>query len=925
VAEEASGETTLMNIVSVPVIELRAVSHRYGDVSALRDVTVAIPAGCMVGLIGPDGVGKSTLLALAAGVRRIQGGVVTVLGGDMGDLTHRRSVLPRIAYVPQGLGRSLYPTLSVTENISFFGRMYRQPKAKQRRRITRLLSATGLDTVPDRPADKLSGGMKQKLALCCALSHDPDLLILDEPTTGVDALSRRQFWELIERIREEQPDMSVLTATAYMSEAESFDHLIAMESGGILAVGSPEGVKRRTNCNTLEAAFIALLPEAKRSRHHEVVVPPRLARSAESAIEAGGLTMRFGKFVAVDNVSMRIDRGEIFGFLGPNGCGKTTTMKMLTGLLQPTAGEARLFGRRIAANSLETRARVGYMSQSFSLYAELTVRQNLQLHAHLFHLSTERVKQRVAEMLSRFGLDHVAEVLPHSLPLGVRQRLQLAVAIIHGPDLLILDEPTSGVDPIARDTFWEYLVALSRADGVTIFISTHFVHEAERCDRVSLMHEGRILAIGAPEELRKACNASSLEDAFIGYLEDAGGTRSGARPLDNGERAGAVERQDPQNCHCSSWLSRVWTFTWRETLELVRDPTRLAFALLGPVILLLAMAYGISFDIEKVRYAALDQDRSQESMTFLDSFANSRYFNVRPPIASERELDRRLRSGELRFALIVPPGFGRDLLAGRNPEVGVWLDGSNTFRAETSRGYVQGVLGSYLAEVAQRETGTTLNVYPAQIETRFRYNQAFLSVYAIAPGVLMMQLVMFSAMLTALGVVREKELGSIVNFFSSPATKIEFLVGKQLPYVAIALMTFVDLVLIIRFGFHVPLKGSVLALTLGALIYTAACSAFGLVISAFVRSQIAAIFASAIIVMIPTVNFSGMIYPISTLEGGARVIGELFPALYFQRISAGAFSKGLGLSDLYQNHIALMVLFLSFLLLAALLLRKQEG
>jgi len=913
-----------MTASCAPVVELRAVRHRYGDVSALRDVTVTVPGGGMVGLIGPDGVGKSTLLALVAGVRTLQAGTVAVLGGDMEDPSHRRSVLPRIAYVPQGLGRSLYPTLSVTENIDFFGRMYRQPQAERRRRIARLLQATGLDAVPDRPAGKLSGGMKQKLALCCALSHDPDLLILDEPTTGIDALSRRQFWELIEAIHAVQSGMSVLAATAYMTEAERFDHLIAMDAGRILAVGTAQELKQRTGCDSLEAAFIALLPQAKRARHHALVLPARSARNTEPAIEARGLTMRFSNFIAVDGVSMGIDRGEIFGFLGPNGCGKTTTMKMLTGLLPPTAGEARLFGKRITSNGQETRARVGYMSQSFSLYAELTVRQNLQLHAHLFHLPSDRIEPRVAEMLSRFGLEQVADVLPQSLPLGLRQRLQLAVAVIHGPDLLILDEPTSGVDPIARDAFWEYLMQLSRADGVTIFISTHFVNEAERCDRVSLMHEGRLLAVGAPEELRKARNASSLEEAFIKYLEDAGGARANVPPLANAERAGAHDRKLAQERYRSSRLSRLWAFTWRETLELIRDPIRVAFALLGPVILLLAMAYGISFDIENVHYAALDQDRSQESMAFLDSFASSRYFDVRPPIASESELDERLRSGELKFALIVPSGFGRDLLAGRTPEVGVWLDGSNTFRAETSRGYVQGVLASYLTDFLQRETGTTLSLYPAQIETRFRYNQAFLSVYAISPGVLMMQLVMFSAMLTALGVVREKELGSIVNFFSSPASKIEFLVGKQLPYIAIALITFLDLVLIIRFGFHVPLKGSVPALTLGALLYIAACSAFGLVISAFVRSQIAAIFASAIIVMIPTVNFSGMLYPISTLEGGARIMGQLFPALYFQRISAGVFSKGSGLSDLYQNHLALVALLLSFLLLAALLLKRQE-
>ncbi|HYR24799.1 MAG TPA: ATP-binding cassette domain-containing protein, partial [Aquabacterium sp.] len=507
--------------MTAPVIQVQSLTHRYQRVTALEDVSLSIPAGGMVGLIGPDGVGKSTLLALIAGARRIQDGQVHVLGGDMASARHRRKVCPQIAYMPQGLGKNLYATLSVQENVDFFGRLFGHDAAERKLRIAELLHSTGLAAFADRPAGKLSGGMKQKLGLCCALIHDPDLLILDEPTTGVDPLSRRQFWELIEHIRARRPGMSVVVATAYMEEAERFGHLIAMDAGRVLAIGSPAELRTHTGCPTLEAAFIALLPEHRREGHQALVVPPRTGADGDIAIEAHGLTMRFGDFTAVDRVDLSIHRGEIFGFLGSNGCGKTTTMKMLTGLLPPSEGQASLFGQAVDAQDLTVRKRVGYMSQAFSLYGELTVRQNLDLHARLFHVPAERIPSRIDEMLTRFELAEVADELPDKLPLGVRQRLSLAVAVVHGPDMLILDEPTSGVDPIARDRFWELMIELSRRDGVTLFISTHFMNEAQRCDRISLMHAGRVLASDTPAALMNRHGHDNLEDTFVELLEAA--------------------------------------------------------------------------------------------------------------------------------------------------------------------------------------------------------------------------------------------------------------------------------------------------------------------------------------------------------------------------------------------------------------------
>src|SRR5690606_27440611 len=311
------------------------------------------------------------------------------------------------------------------------------------RRIAMLLEATGLSPFPDRPAGKLSGGMKQKLSLCCALMHEPDLLILDEPTTGVDPLSRRQFWDLIQRIREGHPGMSVLVATAYTEEARHFDWLFAMDEGRILASGRPRDLQERTGATSLEAAFIALLPEEKRALHQPVKVIPRDDNAEEIiAIEARDLTKRFGDFTAVDRVSFRIRRGEIFGFLGSNGCGKTTTMKILTGLLPATEGKAWLFGQEVDAQGIEARRRVGYMTQHFSLYRELTVRQNLELHARLFNMAEEIIPGRTAEVGRGFEHDQIKDELADSQPLGPGQRVQAAADVVHGREMVSRDEPT---------------------------------------------------------------------------------------------------------------------------------------------------------------------------------------------------------------------------------------------------------------------------------------------------------------------------------------------------------------------------------------------------------------------------------------------------------------------------------------------------
>ncbi|HDG1674949.1 TPA: ribosome-associated ATPase/putative transporter RbbA [Kluyvera cryocrescens] len=903
------------------VARLENVSQHFGATTALRDITLTLPSRCMVGLIGPDGVGKSSLLSLIAGARAIEQGNVMVLGGDMRDAHHRRDVCPKIAWMPQGLGKNLYHTLSVYENVDFFARLFGHDKSARESRIDSLLQSTGLAPFRDRPAGKLSGGMKQKLGLCCALIHDPELLILDEPTTGVDPLSRAQFWELIDNIRERQPEMSVLVATAYMEEAERFDWLVAMNAGEVLATGSAETLRTQTATQTLEQAFIALLPEAQRNAHQQVIIPPRDTREEEIAIEARGLTMRFGDFVAVDHVNFRIARGEIFGFLGSNGCGKSTTMKMLTGLLPASEGEAWLFGQPVDPKDIETRRRVGYMSQAFSLYSELSVRQNLELHARLFHIPDAEITARVAEMTERFMLRDVEDTLPSALPLGIRQRLSLAVAVIHRPEMLILDEPTSGVDPVARDMFWQLMVDLARQDKVTIFISTHFMNEAERCDRMSLMHAGKVLASDTPAALVKQRGAANLEEAFIAWLKDAADPAPDAQMSDAPVNTDAAPEQPRQ----AFSLRRLFSYSRREALELRRDPVRSTLALLGTVILMFIMGYGISMDVEDLRFAVLDRDQTVSSQRWTQNIAGSRYFIERTPLASYDELDRRMRDGELAVAIEIPPNFGRDIARGTPVEIGVWVDGAMPNRAETVRGYVQAMHLAWLQEMAGLQPNASGDVSLVSIETRYRYNPDVKSLPAIVPAVIPLLLMMIPAMLSALSVVREKELGSIINLYVTPTTRSEFLLGKQIPYIVLGMFNFLLLCALSVFVFGVQHKGSFLTLTLAALLYVTIATGLGLLISTFMKSQIAAIFGTAIITLIPATQFSGMIDPVASLEGPGRWIGQIYPTSHFLTIARGTFSKALGLSDLWVSFIPLLIAVPLVLGLSVWLLKKQEG
>ena len=911
-----------------PVARTISLSHRYGKVLALDGLTLDIPSGRMVGLIGPDGVGKSTLMGLVSGAKRMQQGRIETLGGDMAGARHRARMGRRIAFMPQGLGRNLYHDLSIRENLEFFGKLFGQGRAERAARITRLTRATGLAPFLERPAGKLSGGMKQKLGLCAALIHDPDFLLLDEPTTGVDPLSRRQFWDLIDAIRKDRPEMSVLVSTAYMEEAERFEHLIAMNAGRVLAEAAPADLRARTGTDSVGAAYVALLGgETARSPGATPAAPaPDEATDDAPAIRARDLTKRFGDFTAVDAVSFEIRRGEIFGFLGSNGCGKTTTMKMLTGLLPATTGEAWIFGQPVDAQNLDTRRRVGFMSQSFSLYGELTVRENLLLHARLFHLGSDLTARRMADLVPRFGLDAYLDQNAASLPLGVRQRLSLAVAVIHAPDILILDEPTSGVDPQARDAFWDMLLDLAQKDRVTIFISTHFMDEGMRCDRISLMHAGKVLVTDAPQAIIDARGAKNLEDAFIAHMLDA-------MPQEAHEETADLTVSEAAEAPAGApgfSLRRLLAFTTREAMQVRRDPVRLVFSFVGSAVLLLIMSFGISQEVREIPFAALDQDRSPESRAYLSGYENSEWFLERPAIAGAEELDRRMANGELALALQILPGFGRSVRRGETAEIAALIDGTDTSRAGTVESYVEGAHAHVLTRDARSAlalaglAATPGQAPPARLEPRFQYNPAMESLPAIGPSIPPLLLLLFPAILMAVSLAREKEIGTITNFYVTPTGRAEFLIGKQLVYVAITLLNFIILTVLVVTVLGVPLKGSPAALVLGALLYAVAATGYGLLVSMMARTQVTAVFAAGILSVMPTLQFSGMMTPVSSLEGPARILGTFWPTTWYMGLSVGTFTKGLGLADL-SGHLLRLAAFGPVLTgLAILALRKQE-
>jgi ABC-2 type transport system ATP-binding protein len=567
------------------LVEIRGLRHVFPGArgapahTALEHVTATIQPGIITGLVGPDAAGKTTLLRLIAGLLRATAGRVLVFGHDMA--MDAATAHPSIGYMPQRFG--LYEDLSVAENLDLFADLHTMPAGLRAERIARLLRFTGLNPFTARLAGQLSGGMKQKLGLACALLSRPRLLLLDEPSVGVDPVSRRELWTIVGAMLEEgrADGMGVVWATAYLDEAERCGRVLLLHEGRLLADAPPgeflapmagrvfrlsvaaaerRGAARRLAADPAildaqvagDALRLVLragsaLPEADRLGGAPFPLAPRfedafidriapaalhrvppapagaLRENAGPAIEVRDLVRRFGAFVAVDHVSFSVRRGEIFGLLGPNGAGKSTIFRMLCGLLQPSGGMARVAGLDLLGAPAKARARIGYMAQRFSLYSELSARENLRFFGRVYGLGAAARARAIGAALHAFELEGAADDVSGALPLGLKQRLALAAALLHGPDILFLDEPTSGVDPLARREFWTRIGLLADA-GVTVLVTSHFMDEAEYCDRVAIVNQGRLAAVGTPAELRAlartpAVPEPTLEEAFIALVE----------------------------------------------------------------------------------------------------------------------------------------------------------------------------------------------------------------------------------------------------------------------------------------------------------------------------------------------------------------------------------------------------------------------
>jgi ABC-2 type transport system ATP-binding protein len=559
-------------------------------VHALAGVSLEVPAGTLTALVGPDGAGKTTLLRLMAGLMRADEGELRVLGIDVS--ADPQAVQDRISYMPQRFG--LYDDLSVQENLDLYADLHGVSKDKRRERYARLMEMTDLGRFTDRPAGKLSGGMKQKLGLACTLVRSPELLLLDEPTVGVDPLSRRELWQIVQQLVDDEK-LSVIVSTAYLDEAERCSHVFVLREGKLLAQGTPAELRDHAQglCfvaappdgepprlmqarlldarqdivdavpqggevhfirrqGTDDAALDALLAGARAEP-----VPPRLedgfmtllrtqqapAQNAaaitttnpapiqgepgEVVIEVKDLVRRFGDFVAVASTSFSVRRGEIFGLLGPNGAGKTTTFRMLCGLLPASGGQLRVAGVDLRHARAQARQRIGYVSQKFALYGNLTVRENLSFFGGAYGLRGQRLRDRMDTVLRQFDLERELDAPSGQLPGGYRQRLAMATGLLHEPEILFLDEPTSGADPLARREFWRRITALAEG-GTTVVITTHFMEEAEYCDRIVIQDAGKVLAIGTPLEVRTQAldgehgeKRIDMEQAFIGIVEKA--------------------------------------------------------------------------------------------------------------------------------------------------------------------------------------------------------------------------------------------------------------------------------------------------------------------------------------------------------------------------------------------------------------------
>jgi ABC-type multidrug transport system ATPase subunit/ABC-type Na+ efflux pump permease subunit len=944
---------------------------------ALDSVSFEARRGALTALVGPDGAGKSTLMRLTAGLMTADSGDLSVLGIDVA--ADPQQVQSLIGYMPQRFG--LYQDLSVQENLDLYADLHGIGAAERRDRYPRLMEMTALGPFVQRQAGRLSGGMKQKLGLACTLICSPELLLLDEPTVGVDPLSRRELWAIILQLVKDE-GLTVLLSTSYLDEAERCGHVIVLHEGKVLSHGRPDEVAELATGRV----FLAEPPPGRTPRGMQArmldspdvidAVPEgghvRLVMAAEASgttfdgasmtpararfedgfmlllrritpdrpavamtlerhpaadgdqvvVEVKDLVRHFGAFTAVDHVSFAVRRGEIFGLLGPNGAGKTTTFRMLCGLLPPTHGTLRVAGVDLHRARAAARQQLGYVAQKFALYGDLSVAENLDFFASAYGLRGARRRERIAWALEQFELEPLMRQPSGLLPGGYKQRLAMAAALLHEPEILFLDEPTSGADPLARREFWRRITSLAE-QGVTVIVTTHFMEEAEYCDHVAILDHGRILVHGTPAEIRRYApveegRESRMEDAFIAIVA-AGREVEASPPPVQGKVAARRPFTIDRTTDLTARAWRIWALVKKEVRQILRDPSSIAVGVVMPVLLILLFGYGLTLDVKNVPVAVVLEDTSPDAIELASTFQLSPYFRAQLTTSMAQAEDLILAS-QVDGIIRIRSDFSRRMRNG-DAEVQILAHGRDANRARIIQGYVQGAVGQWTAR--RMAEGKEVSSGPVVVEDRLWFNEANESRYFLVPGLVVLVMTVLGALLTALVVAREWEQGTFEALFVTPVRAGEILLSKVLPYLGLGIFGLVLCLLAAKFLFQVPFLGSLWVLSLGSLLYLLVALGMGLLISSTVKAQFVASLIVVVAAFIPALMLSGFLFELHNLPAAVRLLSYLFPARYYVALLQTVLLAGDVWSVILPNLAVLAGMAILLLALTRLGFKKQ--
>lgn len=947
---------------------------------ALSEITATIERGQITGLVGPDGAGKTTLIRIIAGLLTRSQGIVTVAGLDPEkDTAPLRAIL---GYMPQKFG--LYDDLTVLENLRLYGELRGVSDDERTEVFKKLLDFTDLNEFTKRPAGKLSGGMKQKLGLACALLGHPQILLLDEPSVGVDPISRRELWKMVNVLVAQ--GITVIWSTSYLEEAELCSNVLLMNEGKLVYAGKPhdltqtigersmqlqhiegnhrlvlqralrmqeviDGVIQGENVRLVlrEAGKIPDVAALKAGPNAELVaVKPRFedafidilgggpggesvltkvmpqveSHTSDVVIEVKDLTKKFGSFIATNKISFKVKRGEIFGLLGPNGAGKSTTFKMLCGLLTPTSGYTRVMGFDLQKSTSVARQHLGYMSQKFSLYGDLSVKQNLEFFSGIYGLSGKAQAKKIAEMVEAFDLNQFLTVTTSTLPLGFKQRLALACALMHEPAVLFLDEPTSGVDPITRREFWTHINGLVQK-GVTVLVTTHFMDEAEYCDRIGLVYRGQLIASGTPDELKQLATNDqqfepTMEDAFIFLVNqhDKNNQRveqtSSKISLSNVINGKSMNRQQ---ISYSNAMRRLLALCKKEFFQIVRDPSSILMAFILPIVMLLIYGYGLNLDTTQIRLGLVMEDKSAEARRFALAFFDSPYI-IALPMVDAAAAAKQLTAGNIRGFVRIQPNFALRLKqADGVVPIQIVTDGSEPNTADFVTSYAKGAI-----QIWQTQRGSeigTPSFDAISVEQRYWFNPSAISRYYLIPGSIAIIMTVIGALLTSLVVAREWERGTMEALLSTSVTRHELLYSKLLPYylLGIASMAVCTMIAITVMG--VPFHGSFWLLFVETTLFLGSALGLGLLLSTVTRNQFNAAQGALNIAFLPAVMLSGFVYEITSMPPVIRALTYLFPARYFVSSLQTIFLAGNIGWLLFKDGLFLFMAALIFLSLTA--------